>query len=77
MSSTTIALFREHSDKQLKGQAEGPSEPIEKRSLVAEMSRMQHAIHQLFDEASAVDRENIIRFLELLIRNLKRRSGNE
>ena len=85
MSSTSIELFRQHTEKQRhetqepqhKSQAQERDEETNKPSLVAEMSRMQHAIHQLFDEGSPSDRDNIIRFLELLIRNLKRRVGND
>jgi cell fate (sporulation/competence/biofilm development) regulator YlbF (YheA/YmcA/DUF963 family) len=85
MSSTSIELFRQHTEKQRQGtqtpdrasQAQERGEPTEKPSLVAEMSRMQHAIHQLFDEASPADRENIMRILERLIRNLMRQAANE
>ena len=84
MSSTSIELFRQHTEKQRqesepkhKSHAPERSEQAEKPSLVAEMSRIDHAVRQLFDGASPTDRENIIRFLELLIRTLKRRAGNE
>ena len=46
-------------------------------SLVAEMSRIEHEVHQMFDDASSTERENIIRFLELLVRKLKRQADNE
>jgi hypothetical protein len=41
------------------------------------MSRIEHEVRQLFDHPSATERDNIIRYLELVIRNLKRRAGNE
>jgi hypothetical protein len=41
------------------------------------MSRIEHGVRQLFDHASAHQRDNIIRYLELVIRNLKREAGNE
>ena len=81
MSSTTIELFRQHSEKQQhdaqepkhnQPEAQERSEQPRKPSLVAEMSRVGHDVCQLFDDASSADRENIIRFLELLIRKLKR-----
>ena len=53
-------------------EAQERSEQPRKPSLVAEMSRVGHDVCQLFDDASSADRENIIRFLELLIRKLKR-----
>jgi hypothetical protein len=85
MSSTTIELFRRHTEKQRqeseepkhKGQAQERIEQTEKPNLVVEMSRMEHAVRQLFDDASPADRDNIIRFLERLIRNLKRQTSNE
>jgi hypothetical protein len=41
------------------------------------MSRIEHEVRQVFDSASPPERDNIIRFLELLIRNLKRLAANE
>jgi hypothetical protein len=79
MSSTTISLFRQHIENQRQEpqRPQARSEPIDKPNLVAEMSRIEHEVRQLFDGASAAERDNIMRFLEVLIRNLKRRRGNE
>ena len=85
MSSTTIALFRQHIENQQQEAQEPPhkqraqerSETTDKPKLVTEMSRIQHEVRQLFDGASAAERNNMIRFLEVLIRNLKRARGNE
>jgi hypothetical protein len=85
MSSTTIQLFQQHTEKQRqepeepkhKSQVQERSEETNKPNLVVEMSRMQHAVRQMFDDASRSERDNIIRFLELLIHNLKRQAGNE
>jgi hypothetical protein len=42
------------------------------------MSRIEHEVRQLFDgDASSAERNNMIRFLEVLIRNLKRVRRNE
>jgi hypothetical protein len=80
MSSTTIALFRQHIDNQ-RQEAQEPqheqraqerSETKDNPNLVAEMSRIDHEVRRLFDGASAAERDNILRFLEVLIRNLKR-----
>jgi hypothetical protein len=79
MSSTSIELFRQHSEKQ-RQEAEEPkhkSQAQEQPSLVAEMSRIEHEVRQLFDRVSTAERDNIIRFLEVLIRKLKRQAGDE
>jgi hypothetical protein len=88
MSSRTIELFRQytHQDR-LKHESEhkaqkplGPSEQTKtaRPNLIVEMSRMEHAVRQMFDDASADERDNIIRFLEVMVRNLKRvREVNE
>lgn len=44
--------------------------------LVAEM-RIEHEVRQIFDDASPGERDNMIRYLEVLIRNLKGQAGNE
>lgn len=76
MSSTSIQLFRQHTEKQRQTQelryTARPSEDPTQPSLIAKMSRIQHEVRQVFGDASAADRENIIRFLELLVRNLRR-----
>jgi hypothetical protein len=85
MSSTTIELFRQHTEKQRqeaqepqhKSQAQERSEKPDKANLVVEMSRIEHEVRQMFDDASPAERDNIIRYLEILIRNLKRQAGNE
>jgi hypothetical protein len=83
MSSRTIELFRQHSEKQRQeepthnSQAQQRREERDKPSLVAEMSRIEHEVRQRFDDASPAERDNIIRFFELLIRNLKRKRDNE
>lgn len=86
MSSTSIQLFREHTEKQRQKaqgpehtvqKAQAPSEEPRKPSLVAEMSRIEHEVREVFDDASAAERDSIIRFLEILVRNLKRQAGNE
>ena len=85
MSSRTIELFRQYTEKErLKQQPEHksqtahePTEQNEKPNLVVEMSNMEHAVRQLFDGASPAERDNIIRFLEVLVRNLKRVRENE
>jgi hypothetical protein len=85
MSARTIELFRQYTEKErLKQQPEHKSQPAQGRSeeaenpnLVVEMSRIEHEVRQLFDGASPAERDNIIRFLEVLIRNLKRVRGNE
>jgi hypothetical protein len=41
------------------------------------MSRIEHEVRQLFDDASPAQRTSMIRFLEVLIRNLKRVRDNE
>ena len=78
MSSTSIELFRQHTEKQ-RQEAEEPQHKsqAQERSLVAEMSRIEHEVRELFDRASTAERDNIIRFLELLVRKLKRQAGNE
>jgi hypothetical protein len=88
MSSRTIELFRQHTEQQRheaqaqeprkhKSQAQERTQETDKPSLVAEMSRIEHEVRQLFDRASTDERSNIIRYLELVIRNLKRRPGND
>lgn len=81
MSSQTIQLFRQYTERlreeaqgseQTAQKAQAPIEEPKKPSLVAEMSRVEHEVRQLFDDALPADRDNIIRYLELLIRNLKR-----
>ena len=81
MSSTSIELFRQHTEKQRQeaqapqhtAQKPGaPSEEPKKPSLIAEMSRIEHEVREMFDDASTGERDNIIRYLELLVRNLKR-----
>jgi hypothetical protein len=84
MSSTTIALFRQHfENQQREDQGPQPKQPAQERTetkdnprLITEMSRIEHEVRQLFDGASPAERDNIIRFLEVLIRNLKRGRGN-
>lgn len=82
MSSTSIELFRQHTEKQrqqsqepqctaAKAQAEEPKKP-----MVAEISRIEHEVREVFDDASPAERDNIIRFLEVLLRNLKRHARN-
>jgi hypothetical protein len=85
MSSQTIALFRQYAETQRheaqepkhKSQAQERSEQTEKSSPVVEMSRMEHAVRQMLDDASPAQPDNIIRFLEVLVRNLKRQAGND
>jgi hypothetical protein len=80
MSTRTIELFRQYAEKErLKQQPEHKSQTAQERSeqteepnLVVEMSNMEHSVRQLFEGASPTDRDNIIRYLEVLIRNLKR-----
>jgi uncharacterized protein YhaN len=74
-SSTSIELFRQHTEKQ-RHEAQEPQHKsqAQERSLVAEMSRTEYEVRQLFDRASTAERDNIIRFIEVLIRNLKRQS---
>jgi hypothetical protein len=79
MSSRTIELFRQFTEKQEEPPAEHerqqpqePSEHTAKTKLVLEMSRIEHEVRQLFRDASAADRDNIIHFLEVLVRNLRR-----
>lgn len=80
MSSMSIELFRQHVEKQRQSQEpeqtaqkfQSPSEEPNKPTLIAEMSRMEHEVRQVFDHASPAERDNIIRYLELLVRNLKR-----
>jgi uncharacterized protein YhaN len=85
MSSTSIELFRQHTEQQRheeqeprkhKSQAQERTQETDKPSLVAEMSRIEHEVRQLFDCASPTERDNVIRFLELVIRNLKRLASN-
>jgi hypothetical protein len=81
MSRQAIELFRQYTER-LKQEPQGPehtaqkaqapSEDPKKPILVAEMSRIEHEVRQIFDDASSAERDNIIRFLEILIRNLKR-----
>jgi hypothetical protein len=83
MSSRTIELFRQHTEKQRQeepthnGQAQERREERDKPNLVAEMSRIEHEVQQMFDDASPAERDNIIRYLGMVIRNLKRQVGNE
>jgi hypothetical protein len=78
MSSTSIELFRQHNEKQRQAaQERKPSQDTDKPSLVAEMSRIEHEVQQMFDDASPAERDNIIRYLGMVIRNLKRQVGNE
>jgi hypothetical protein len=81
MSSTSIELFRQHTEKQRQDAQEpkhkSQAQETDKPSLVAEMSRIEHEVRQLFDRASTAERDNIIRYLELVIRNFKRQAGNE
>lgn len=84
MSARNIELFRkytekappkheaEHKPEHKPQKAQERSEQPKTPSLIAEMSRVEDEVRQVFDDASPADRENIIRFLELLIRNLKR-----
>ena len=79
MSSTTIELFRQPTDKQ-RPEAQEPKhksqiQETDRPSLVAGMSSIEHEVRQLFDRASPAERDNIIRYLELVIRNLKRRAS--
>jgi hypothetical protein len=85
MSSRTIELFRELTEKhqhkddepKSKRQAQEQSEQSDTPSLVGKMSRLEHEVREAFDNASPGERDNIIRFLERLVRNLKRQAANE
>jgi len=86
MSTTTIELFRRHTEQQQpstqtrehKGRKPPePSQQTDKPNLVVEMSRIEHEVRETFDRASPADRDNIIRYLEMVIRNLNRQVGNE
>ena len=77
MSARTIELFRQYTQPKQRPELEGhkaqaPREQPQEPNLIVEMSRMEHEVRQLFDDASPADRDNIIRYLEVLIRNLKR-----
>lgn len=78
MSAQTRELFREYTEKLKHEPEHNPPKAQERReqprkpSLVAEMSRIEHEVRELFDDSSPANRENIIRFVERLIRNLRR-----
>jgi hypothetical protein len=79
MSARTIELFRQYTEPKQRPEHEGhkaqaprgqPQEP----NLIVEMARIEHEVRQLFDDASPDERDNIVRYLEVLIRNLKRQT---
>ena len=84
MSSRTIELFRQYTEKQ-RHEAEEPKHEREAQqeseqsasNLIVEMSRIEHEVRQLFDGASSAERDKMVRFLEVLVRNLKRQAENE
>lgn len=63
----------EHNPPKTQETAEQPNKP----SLIAEMSRIEHEVRRRFGDASTHDRENIVRYVGRLIRNLKRQAENE
>jgi hypothetical protein len=79
MSSTTIELFRRHIENhrqeaqelQHKQRAQERTETKDNPNLVVEMSRIEHQVRRMFNDASPAERNNMICFLELLVRNLK------
>lgn len=84
MSSRTIELFRQYTEKQ-RHEAEEPKQKSQAQeesehsasNLIVEMSRIEHEVWQLFDSASPAERDRMICFLEVLVRNLKRQADNE
>ena len=58
MSSTSIELFRQHTERQRQKQelrhTARPSEDPKQPSLIAKMSRIQHEVRQVFGDASAL-----------------------